>query len=82
MQHPDGMRTTVTLPDHLYVEARRLAAERRSSLTALLEEGLRAVLADARRAPPRPKAGELPFMDGGQPRKGVDLTDTSALWEL
>jgi hypothetical protein len=82
VEHICIMRTTVTLPDHLYVEARRLAAARRTSLTALLEEALRALLAEARRVPARPAGATLPYMDGGQPRKGVDLTDTSALWEL
>ena len=76
-----GMRTTVTLPDHLYVEARRLAAQRKTSLTALLEEALRTLLADAHRQPETPAGGALPFMDGGKPRPGVDLSDTSALWE-
>lgn len=79
--HHGIMRTTVSLPDHLYVEARRLAAERRTSLTALLEDGLRALLAEARQAPTPVEAEGLPVMDGGKPRKGVDLTDTSALWE-
>ena len=75
------MRTTVNLPDHIYVEARRLAAERKTSLTALLEEALRSLLSDARRAPTAKPAPELPFMDGGAPKKGVDLNDTSKLWE-
>lgn len=75
------MRTTVNLPDNLYVEARRLAAERKTSVTALLEDGLRAILAEARK--PRPATGSsLPFMDAAGPRVDVDLTDTSALWEL
>ena len=76
------MRTTVTIPDHLFVEARRLAAQRKTSLTALFEEALRALLADAQRAPKPFGGSALPFMDGGKPRPGVDLNDTSALWEL
>ena len=52
----------------------------RPRLTALLEEGLRAVLAEARQKGPGSPT-ELPLMDGGKPQKGVDLTDTSALWE-
>jgi hypothetical protein len=75
------MRTTVNLPDHLYVEARRLAAERKTSLTALFEEALRALVAEARRGPRAVPAVDLPVMDGGAPLRGVDLTDTSALWE-
>ena len=76
------MRTTVTLPDHLYVEARKLAAERKTSLTSLLEDGLRALLAEARRAPPPSRGSDLPLMDGGRLMKGVDLNDTSTLWDL
>jgi hypothetical protein len=81
MRHHLFMRTTVTLPDHLYVQARRLAAERKTSLTALLEEGLRALIADAQQTPPTKRGHGLPVMDGGKPRPGVDLTDTSELWE-
>jgi hypothetical protein len=82
MAHIRIMRTTVNLPDHIYVEARKLAAERKTSVTALIEEGLRTVLAEARQRRP-PQAGDpLPLMDGGQLREGVDLTDTSSLWEL
>lgn len=75
------MRTTVNLPEHLYVEARRVAAERKTSLTALLEEGLRTVLAKARLEQPS-RHVELPLMDGGGLREEVDLTNTSAQWEL
>jgi hypothetical protein len=75
------MRTTVNLPDNLYVEARKVAAERKTSVTALLEEGLRTVLADAR-TPRQTGDLTLPLMDGAGLREGVDLTDTSTLWEL
>ena len=81
MAHHRGMRTTVNLPDHLYVEARRLAAERKTSVTALLEDGLRAILAEAHRDKGAAGPSTLPLMDGGPPRKDVDLTDTSDLWE-
>jgi hypothetical protein len=82
MRYRGIMRTTVTLPDHLYVEAKRLAAARKTSVTALLEDALRALLAEAQRLPEPAAGGELPFMDGGKPRAGVDLTDTSALLDL
>jgi len=82
MDHTRIMRTTVNIPDHLYVETRRLAAERRTSVTALLEEALRSIVAEARQARPPRSDRELPVMDGGQLRKGIDLTDTSELWDL
>ena len=82
MRYVGGMRTTVNIPQHLYVEARRLAAERRTSLTALLEEGLRVVLEEARRPVSVEADARLPLMDGGGLRKGVDLADTSELFDL
>ena len=45
------------------------------------EEALRTVLSDARRAPAASPAAALPYMDGGAPKRGVDLNDTSRLWE-
>ena len=82
MRYNSIMRTTVTFPDHLYVEAKRLAAARKTSVTALLEDALRALLAEAKRLPDPATGGGLPFMDGGKPRAGLDLTDTSALLDL
>jgi hypothetical protein len=83
MRYLDIMRTTITLPDHLLVQAKQLAAERRTSFTAIVEESLRAYLSRAR-ADEAARTSEvaLPLMDGGAPRDGVDLDDTSALWEL
>lgn len=40
------MRTTVHLPDELLVRAKRKAAAEGRTLTSLIEEGLRAVVAD------------------------------------
>jgi hypothetical protein len=40
------MKTTVQIPDALFEEARRVAHRDRSTLRALVEEGLRRVLAD------------------------------------
>ncbi len=46
------MKTTVELPDALLAEAKRAAAERGTTLRALVEAGLREVLAlDRGRAP-------------------------------
>jgi len=38
------MRTTIDLSDDLAIQARKLAAERQTSLKALVEDGLRLVL--------------------------------------
>lgn len=75
------MRTTIDLPDHLLVDAKKLAAERHIPLTRLLEESLRAYLGEERlrgREEPPP----LPVLTEPAPVPGVDLDDTSRLWEM
>lgn len=74
-------RTTVRLPQELLARARRKAAAEGRTLTALIEEGLRLVIAEKRKSararrilPPVSKAtgGLLP---------GVDLTRFSEITE-
>ena len=74
-------RTTVRLPADLLSRAKRKAAAERRTLTSLIEDGLRLVVADGRKAvkgrrvlPPISKAT-------GGPMPGVDPTDLSALQE-
>jgi Bacterial antitoxin of type II TA system, VapB len=43
------MKTTVEIPDPLLEEARRLAAREGTTLRALIEEGLRRIVADRKR---------------------------------
>jgi Arc/MetJ family transcription regulator len=74
------MRTTIRLDDALLAEAKLAAAERGTTLTALIEDSLRESL--ARRQRPTRRV-ELPTSRGGgwvQP--GVDLDDSAALLEL
>jgi hypothetical protein len=75
-------RTTVRLPADLLTRAKRKAAAERRTLTSLIEDGLRLVMAEGgkpvkrrRVLPPISKAtgGSMP---------GVDLTDLSALTEI
>jgi hypothetical protein len=75
-------RTTVRLPADLLSRAKRKAAAERRTLTSLIEDGLRLVVADGRKAvkgrrvlPPISKAT-------GGPMPGVDLTDLSDLQEI
>ena len=75
-------RTTVRLPKDLLVRAKRKAAAQGRTLTSLIEEGLRLVVAETRKAgkakrvlPPISKAT-------GGPMPGIDLTDFSVLQEL
>lgn len=77
------MRTTVDLADHLLLQAKQLAAAKRSTLTAVLEDSLRAYLAAESHATVQRKGRfRLPIGDGGKLIKGVDLNDTSALMDL
>ncbi len=83
MLHHDAMRTTVDLPEHLIIEAKRIAAARKTSLTRIVEDGLRKYLAEERlSAQSRRSPRELPIIDAGRPRSGLDLDDTSVLWDL
>jgi plasmid stability protein len=74
------MRTTINLPDELYGEVRRRAADEGRTVTSFLEGALRDALA-------RHDAGEQPpfvidpFVgDGVLP--GVDLNNSAALLDL
>jgi hypothetical protein len=44
------MKTTVEIPDSLLAEARRLAAREGTTVRALIEQGLRQVLAERKRS--------------------------------
>ena len=43
------MKTTVQIPDNLFEEARKIAQRERITLKALIEEGLRRIIADRKR---------------------------------
>lgn len=73
------MKTTINLPDELYGEVRRRAAEEGRTVTSFLEQALRDALA-------RQEAGEKPpFVvkpfRGGRVMPGVDLNNSAALLE-
>lgn len=72
------MKTTVDLPDDLLITAKKVAAERRMTLKALITRGLRQVLEteEAKTAPRR----EIRWLtvDGGLP-PGVDVSDREAM---
>ena len=73
------MKTTIELPDDLFIAAKRRAAESRSTLRAIIERGLRAQL---RRVPTGQKRAGRPAIrwvtvDGGLP-PGLDLQDRAA----
>jgi hypothetical protein len=73
------MRTTVRLDDELLDQARREAARRGQTLTALMAEGLRLVLARGL-TPVRRQRVSLPVCRaGGGPKAGVNLDSTAEL---
>ena len=75
------MRITVRLDDRLLAEARRTAARSGRTLTSLIDEGLRGVL--ARRAAPEP-AGPITLPAGGSGglQPGVSLDKFAALLDV
>jgi len=73
------MRTTLNLPDALVEQAKERAAEEGRTLTSLIEEGLRQVLAEE----PAPRERQpLPTVGGRGGRQLIDLEDKEALWEI
>ncbi|MBM3789439.1 MAG: DUF2191 domain-containing protein [Acidobacteria bacterium] len=73
------MRTTVRLDDALLQAAKREAARRGETLTALVEKGLRLVLAGPSRRVKRTPVRLPVCRAGGGTLPGVDLTDSAAL---
>lgn len=74
------MKTTLDLHDALVAEAKALAAKQRSTLTRLVEEGLRLRLQAAAR-PVTPKTVRLPVFKGGRGLKpGIDPTSNKSMF--
>jgi hypothetical protein len=71
------MRTTISLDERLLRAAKRLAAQRGSTLSEVIADALRAQLAAK---PARPnRAFQLVVFKGDGPREGIDLDHTSEL---
>ena len=76
------MRTTVRLDEALLRQAKSEAARRGETLTCLIEQGLRLVLASPQ-VPRRRRRVSLPVSSaGGGLRPGVDLDNSAALLDL
>ncbi len=73
------MKTTLELPDELLIEAKKLAAEQRRPLRALVEEGLRMALRKPETREKR-KQVRLITVKGGLPR-GLDLSSREGMYE-
>jgi hypothetical protein len=75
-------RTTVRLDDLLLERAKREAARRGETVTALIEQGLRLALAQPKAARSRPKVVLPVSSAAGGVLPGVDLNDTAALIDI
>jgi hypothetical protein len=76
------MRTTVRLPDDLLRRAKRKAVAEGRTLTALIEDGLRAVV-DERPKSPKRRRVVLPVSKAtGGLMPGVDLTRLSDIQDM
>ena len=75
-------RTTVRLPKELLNRARRKAKAEARTLTSLIEEGLRSVMAERRKGKDEKRVLPRVSKATGGPMPGIDLTDLSALQDL
>ena len=74
------MKTTIDLPDELLIEAKKQAAESRTTLRALFESGLRRELSERKRPTgetPRPTIRWVTSPGGVPP--GMDVSDRAAM---
>jgi len=72
------MRTTVNLDEHLIREAKQLAAAKGQTLSEVIEEALRARLAQ-RHAQRERERVSLPTFKGRGVRPGIDLKDWASV---
>ncbi len=75
-------RTTIRLPADLLNRAKRKAAAEGRTLTSLIEDGLRLVVAENRKAAKGKRVMPRVSTATGGPMPGIDLTDFSALQEM
>lgn len=75
-------RTTVRLPSELLDRVRRKAAAEGRTLTALIEDGVRAVLSEPRKAGAGRRILPRVSKAGGGLLPGVDLTKPSSFEEV
>lgn len=76
-----NVRTTIELPDDLFIAAKKRAAELREPLRALVERGLRAELGRGKGRPAaKPPAVRWVTVAGGLPA-GLDVADRAAMHE-
>lgn len=75
------MRTTVTIDDTLYADAKVHAARSGRAVGSVIEDALREYLERATSARPSDFA-PLPTMRSGGVQPGIDLNDMSSVYEV
>ncbi len=75
-------RTTVRLPRDLLSRAKRKAFAERRTLTSLIEEGLRLVVTENRKATKAKRVLPRYSTATGGPLPGIDISDSAALQEM
>jgi len=75
------MRTTIHIDDQILAEIKQLAAQSGQTMTAIIEEALRQMLARRQQIVQRPPVS-LITVSGNRTQPGVDLDDTAALFGL
>lgn len=75
------MRTTIRLDEQLLAETKKLAAQTGRSMTAVIEDALREMLARQNQLAERPSV-YLTTVSGSGLQPGVDLDDSAALHDL
>lgn len=75
------MRTTITIDDQLLAEAKAIAARSGRTLNAVVEDALRAMIAQ-RRGVRVPSTLVLPTFSGSRLRRGINLDDGAGLLDV
>jgi len=75
------MRTTIRLDDQLLIEVKQLAARTDRTITAVIEDALREMLARQRQTQNKEPV-QLVTVRGHGLQPGVDLDDTASLLDL
>jgi len=76
------MRTTIRLNDNFLRQVKREAQKRGETLTSMIEQGLRLVLAGSQPSPSRRRVKLPVSRAGGGVAPGIDLDDSAALLDL
>lgn len=76
------LRTTVRLEESLLEQAKAEAARQKTTVTALIEEGLHLVLKNAQKPVKRRRVVLPVSRQGGGTRPGVDLSNSAELLDI